>query len=313
MKDNPQVKLYNPLWSGEDTDVVDLDKIEFLKGNPFLYDPLNSPYIVSSIEDYRIKYKKNYQAFGHLIRNATYSRYRRRRIAKKAFLLWEKDVKKTQEKKIIEGSSVIETSADIKIKPFSWGMILLLWLMLILLVFIHGLTNGLLVKAFGGNFFVQMENLLYTLFSKKPWIKLVMDSSLYIIIIALIYARYYNVNIQDFKKITNSAQHILERNTRILDKEYEKKIKKAKAYYMTNVLKKNYTFAPYAINLVCEGKIGNQTLDTISQTIIDKSSHFKKKKTWLLLFKTLLIILSIAGTLTVVVYVIYEVVKTFIF
>jgi len=85
MKDNPQVKLYNPLWSGEDTDVVDLDKIEFLKGNPFLYDPLNSPYIVSSIEDYRIKYKKNYQAFGHLIRNATYSRYRRRRIAKKAF------------------------------------------------------------------------------------------------------------------------------------------------------------------------------------------------------------------------------------
>ena len=103
MKDNPQVKLYNPLWSGEDTDVVDLDKIEFLKGNPFLYDPLNSPYIVSSIEDYRIKYKKNYQAFGHLIRNATYSRYRRRRIAKKAFLLWEKDVKKTQEKKIIEG------------------------------------------------------------------------------------------------------------------------------------------------------------------------------------------------------------------
>ncbi len=313
MKDNSQVKLYNPSWAEEDTEITDLGKIEFLKGNPFLYDPLNSPYIVSSIEDYRIKYKKDYQSFGHLIRNATYSRYRRRRIAKKAFSFWEKDIQKAQEKRIIESSSVIETSGNIKIKPFSWKAILLLWLMLIILMFIACLTNGLFVRAFGNNFFVQMANLLNNGFSINPWIKLIMNVTLYLVIIALIYAKYYNVNIQDFKKITNSAHYILEKNTRILDKEYEKKIKKAKTYYMTSVLRKNYTFAPYTINLVCEGKIGNQTLDTISQAIIDKSSNFKKKKVWFLLFKSLLIILSIAGTLLVVAYVIYEVIKTFIF
>ncbi|MDD2492801.1 MAG: hypothetical protein RBR48_00265 [Bacilli bacterium] len=313
MKDNPQVKLYSSSWAEEDSETVDLGRIEFLKGNPFLYNPLNSPYIVSSIEDYRIKYKKDYQAFGYLIRNATYSRYRRRRIAKKTFVFWEKDIKKAQETRVIESTSVIETSGDIKVKRFSGKFKLLLWLMLILLIFIACLTNGLFTKTFGGNFFVQMENLLTNGFIENNWMKVIMNVTLYLIIVTLIYARYYNINIQDFKKITNCAHYMLERNTRILDKEYEKKIKKAKKYYTTSVLKKNYTFAPYAMNLVCEGKIGNQTLDTISQAVIEKSSNFKKKKFWVLLIKNLLMLLSIIGTLLVVVYVIYEVIKKFIF
>ena len=64
--------------------------------------------------------------------------------------------------------------------------------------------------------------------------------------------------------------------------------------------------------MVCEGKIGNQTLDKISQEVIDKSSNFKKKKFWFQLFKNLLVLLSIIGTLLVIVYVVYEVVKNFI-
>lgn len=313
MKDSLQAKLYSPSWAEEDTETVDLGKIEFLKGNPFLYNPLNSPYIITSIEDYRIKYKKDYQAFGYLIRNATYSRYRRRRIAKKTFAYWEKDLKKAQETRVIESNSVIETSGDIKIKRFSTKFKLLLWFMLIILIFISSLANGLLVKTFGSNFFVQMENLLSNGFLLNSWIKIILDISLYLIIITLLYARYYNMNIQDFKRITDCAHFMLEKNTRLLEKEYEKKIKKAKTYYITNVLRKNYTFTPYAMNLVCEGKIGNQTLEAISQAIIDKSSNFKKKKFWFTFSRNLLILLSIIGTLSVVVYVIYEVIKKFIF
>lgn len=312
MKNNSQVKIYNPAWVEEETGTLDLGRLEFLKGNPFLYNPLNSPYIVSSIEDYQIKYKKDYKTFGSLVRNATFSRGRRKRIARKAFDFWDNDIKKAQEARVTTGASVIETSGNIKVKKFSVKIKLLLWLMLTILILINYLGNGFFVRTFGGDFFALMKSLINTGFSTNSWLKIIMNITLYVIIITLIYAKYFNINIQDFKRITDSAHSMLDKNTRILDREYEKKIKKTEKYYVTNIYKKNYTFPPYLMNMVCEGKIGNQTLDKISQEVIDKSSNFKKKKFWFQLFKNLLVLLSIIGTLLVIVYVVYEVVKNFI-
>ena len=313
MKDNPKIKVYNPTWSQEEEETIDTGKIEALKGNPFLYNPLTSPYIINSIEDYRIKYKKDFQSFGSLVRNATFSRRKRRKIAKKAFIAWDKDVKKAQETRVVESMSVVETSSDIGIKKFSGKMIAFLIFSLLLMVFIICISNGFFTYTFGGEFFQRMRVIIVSGFENYSWIKIVMDSSIYVIIITLIYSSFYNMVLKDFQKSNSYAQELLEKSTRILDKEYEKKIKKAEKYYLSSVMKKNYTFAPYSMTQVCECKVNKQSIEKISQTVIDKSKKFKSNKFIYVMTKNILIIVSFIIIFGIVSYVLYEVVKNLIF
>ena len=309
------VKIFSPFVEEkvDDNAMLDTSKIEYLKGNPFLYNSLTSPYIIDSIEEYKVKYKKEFVSFGSMIRNATYSKNKRRRITKKVFKELEKDAGKFQEKKTNESLSIVENSSNISYKRFSKLMIFILIMSLILLMTITSFINGFILTIFDSVILERISAILSICFETQKWMFIVMNITLYTIIVTLIYSRFYGIVSKDFIRNTMYAQGYLERNTKNLDREYSRKISKAKKYYLNNIKTKNYVFAPYPMNLVGEGKLSSKNIESISNAILEKTTKFKKNKLLFTISKYVLIIISISGSLMVISFSIYEVIKNLVF
>lgn len=261
----------------------------YLYTNPFLYNPETTNVVVHSIEDFMIAVKSDNIALGDVVRNPKYSPHQRKKIINKAFKNWRKEylVKKNQTFK--ENDKVVEIIGEISYLDYSWKTKLIIGLIFVLLLFLV-VTDSLiwnLIKQ--GSFGYLFYNSLVMMYENMNWLKLLGNIGIYLSLILIFYSTIYSFIIRDFRKNYKLAQSFLTNSEVTISREFNKKYRKARKYYVKRVNNKKYPFfPPLSIEEVQEGKVNITIFNEICKATIDRAYIVKKSKPYITAMKKIL-------------------------
>mgnify|MGYP000872857325 CR=1 FL=1 len=284
----------------------------FLRGNPFLYNSKTSPYQAFSIEDYLIKIKKEEIAFGDVVRNPRFSTYKRRRIVKRAFKTWNNDYLFKKKTTFKENEKVVEIIGEINYLKFPTKLKIILYCMFALLLFLVGTKSFLWGKMIHGNFGYHVNSTLIKMWSSKYYMVIVANISIYLTLLLIFFSTIYTFIIKDFRRNYHLAQNFLENSEVTISRDYQKKYRRARLYYLKNINKKKRPyFPPLDISEVEEGEVNIQIFNDICQATINRAYFVKKSKPYLIAVKNILVYLSMGGSIFVIVMTLYYLVISF--
>lgn len=301
---------YGPSINNNNIGVVNNDSAlaMMLRGNPFLYNSQTTPFKVTSLEEYLIKVKKEEIAFGDVLRNPKFSFRKRKCIIKKAFKTWNKDYTKKKDKAFEENDKVIEVIGEINYLKFKTSVKVILYLLFVVMLFIVGTSSVLWDKITSGKFGYSLQQTIINMFVKSPWLQMVGNITIYLIIIVIFYSTIYTLILRDFKQNYKLAQNFLNRSETTISRSYKKKWTKARRYYLSLLNKKKPYFAPLPIEDVEEGDINISIFNSICQATIDRAYKMKKSKPYIMFLKTVLVFTSIGGSVVVLLFTIINLV-----
>lgn len=289
--------------------VVEADplKTEYLRTNPFLYNPEKAKFPIFSIEDFLIKVGKEEMAFGDAIRNSEFSLLKRRRIVKKAFRTWNKSYSMAKTATFSESDKMVEVIGEVSALKFSWKLKLILCLLFVLTLFLSEI-NSYLWQSFAltrfGNYF---HNVLFNMYSENIWLKTVGNLTVYIILFTIFYSSFYSMISRDFSRNYRLAQKYLDSSERSISRSYKKRWKNARRYYLKALRSyKTPYFPPLNIEEIQEGELNIDVFKQICQVLVDRAYKYKKSKPVLNVLKTVLMFLSISGSGTILVFTVFN-------
>lgn len=295
----------NPLTS------IDSGKATFLRGNPFLYNPQTAVYQINSLEEYLIKAGRIEMAFGDVIRNPEFSDSKRRKYVKKAFRKWNKDYNSKKKIAFSENDKIVEVIGEISYLKFSWKMKILLYFLFIFLLIVVGSSSYIWTFFARSSVGLYFQNVLNDLYSSFAWLQIVGNLSIYIILTSIFYASIYSIISKDFSKNYQLAQSYLNRSEKTISRTYTKKFRKARKYYLSHMRKrKNKYYPPLGIEEIQEGDMSIDIFRQICQVLVERSYRYKKSKPFVVGFRNVLILLSIAGAACLFVFLVYGMILT---
>lgn len=281
----------------------------FLRSNPFLYNPETTSVVVDTIEDFLIKTKKDEIALGDILRNPKYTPKQRKKIIKGAFKNWYKDYNVKKNKTFKENDKVIQVIGEISYLEYTWKSKLLLLVTFLVLLFLvitdSIIWNNLKETSFGYTMYKSITQ-MYQNFS---WLKIVGNVGIYISLTLIFYSTIYSFIIKDFRKNYKLAQDFLTSSEVSISREFKKKFRKARNYYIKRVDDKKYPFfPPLDIAEVQEGKMNITIFNEICNATIDRAYIVKKSKPYITALNSTLRFSSYASALVVLALSIYTIV-----
>ena len=105
------------------------------------------------------------------------------------------------------------------------------------------------------------------------------------------------------------SKNILKKAYEHVTKDYKRKYKKVRKYYLNKIKENRVVFPGYDINLVGEGKENLEVYEEVSKATVEKARAFKNTKLIYIITKYILVILSMISSLLVIIYIIYETIK----
>lgn len=281
----------------------------YLRGNPFLYNPKTDNVVVSSLEDFIIKAKKEEMAFGDVIRNPKFSPKQRKKIIKKAFISWKKEYTEKKNQTFKENDKVIEVIGDISYLEYTIKAKLLLIFIFILLLFLvvtdSALWELIKQKTFGYTIYMSITQM----YGKMNWLKIVGNVGVYACLVLIFYSSIYSFIIKDFRKNYKLAQAFLTNSEVSISRDFKKKYNKAKRYYLKRINNKKYPFfPPLNIEEVQEGKMNITIFNEICKATIDRAYVVKKSKPYFSALNNILKFLGYGCAIIIVALSLYSII-----
>lgn len=267
----------------------------YLHTNPFLYNPQINNIKVHSIEDFIISVKREQIALGDLIRNPKYTPKQRKKYINKAFKTWKKEYILKKNTAFRENDKVVEVIGEISYLEYSWKAKLIIIISFILLL-LFVVTDSIIWNSFKqGSFGYSLYISIVNMYNNMSWLKVVGNLGIYLTLILIFYSGIYSFIIKDFKKNYKLAQSFLSNSEGSISREFNKKYRKSRRYYLKRVNNKKYPyFPPLGIEEVQEGKMNITIFNEICKATIDRAYIVKKTKPYITAFKVILQISGIA-------------------
>ena len=283
-KDHPlidEIAASETMFPNQDTNSETV-LTNFLRTNPFLYNPHTSKVVVETIEDFIIKAKKEDIAFGDILRNPKYTPKQRKKIIKKAYKTWKQEYTEKKNKTFKENDKVIEVIGEVSYLEYSWKAKLVLLITFVLLLFLvitdSFIWNALKQTSFGYTIYKS----IIQMYERLNWLKIVGNVGIYMCLILIFYSTIYSFVIKDFRKNYKLAQDFLTNSEVSISRNFNKKYKKARRYYLKRVDNKKYPFfPPLDIKEVQEGKINITIFNEICNATINRAYVMKKSKPYI--------------------------------
>lgn len=281
----------------------------YLHTNPFLYNPETTDVVVHSIEDFMIEVKREKMAFGDVLRNPKFKPKQRKKIIKRAFKKWRKDYLQKKNQTFKENDKVVEIIGELEFSESSLKTKLLIGLVFVLLMFLV-ITDSLVWNVLKeGSFGYVIYKSITLMYEKMMWLKIVGNLGIYLTLILIFHSSIYAFIIKDFKKNYKLAQAFLNNSEKTISREFNKKYKKARRYYLKRINNKKYPFfPPLNIEEVQEGKMNIKIFNEICKATIDRAYVVKKSKPYINSFKMLLQITGFVSAGIIVVMTLYNVI-----
>lgn len=281
----------------------------YLHSNPFLYNPELNPLIVYSIEDFIVHYKYEKYALGDVIRNPKFTIRQRKKIVKRSFGDWKKEYNLKKNKAFKENDKVIEVIGDVTYIEYTFIQKILLLLVFIGLLFLV-VTDSLIwswIKT--GGFGYNIYQTIYNMYIDMPWLKIVGNVGIYLSLLLIFFSIIYTIIIKDFRKNYALAQSFLTNSESSISRDFNKKYKKARRYYLKRVdnVKHPY-FPPLEMEEVQEGKMNITIFKDICDSIIDRAYKIKKMKPYIVFLKKIIEYSTYASAITVLALSLYSMV-----
>lgn len=294
----------DPVIAFQDSAVVATElpeeKARALRGNPFLYNAERSGTEVYSIEDFLVTYKKREYLLGDIIRNARFPLRVRKKVFKKTFRLWRRDYVKKKKQVFRENFRTVEVVKSIGNIKLPFYIELAIWAMFAAMIFIAGIDSPLWQKIARGRFGMFLREALDAMYASAPWLGIVANISIYLLIVLIIHSLFFRIIIKDYRKYYREANDYLTRSETQINREYKKKRKKAYKYYMRYLKKKSTPYyPPLDINEIQEGEVNIEVFDIVSKATVNRSYRLMKAEPALKVIKSILLILSIVGLVVV--------------
>ncbi len=281
----------------------------YLRGNPFLYNPKTDTVVVNSLEDFIIKAKKEEIAFGDVLRNPKYSPHRRKRIIKTAFKNWKNEYNQKKNQTFKENDKVIEVIGDISYLEYSWKAKLVLLITFIVLLFLAVTDSALWNLIKQGTFGYTIYSSLVQMYTNMYWLKIVGNVGVYLCLFLIFYSSIYSYVIKDFRKNYKLAQSFLTNSEASISRDFKKKYNKARRYYLKRINNKKYPyFPPLGIEEVQEGKMNITIFNEICKVTIDRAYVVKRSKPYFSAVNTTLRFLGYGCALVLVVMSLYNII-----
>lgn len=283
-------------------------KASYLRSNPFNFREDKTLVKIYSIEDYLIKIDNVELSFGDVIRNPYYSRRKKKKVVRKSFKTWNKDYFRQKNEAFKESAKSIAVIDDLVYPKIKLGITILILICLVFLFFMTASSrfwDKFSLTPFG-SYFKIIINGLYLDF---PWLKLVVNISIYLVILLIFYSYFFSSYSSNFTKNYEMVESFLKDSKSVISKNYKKKYKKAYKYYKKAVSNpKEPHFAPLDIEEVQEGNVSVGVFKEASRSTVNRAYRFKKLKPILVFIKNILLILSFLGSLVVLGLLLYKMV-----
>lgn len=285
-------------------DGISNDYKKALHLNPFLYSMKNPEYKIASIEEFYINIKKESKAFGAIIRGQDYKVGKKLKITKKAFKTWLTDFIKNKDR-------ILNPADDkMQIKDFYlfskitvWHIIGLVFTFIILaiLLFKPGTMWTSIVST-------KVNNGIDQAFSNGT-IVLVTKLTLILAFVGLLYSAIYNRINNENKRINKQRFHLYQSANKTVEKEFKQKFKYARKYYLKNVRKDKFAYAPLPIEKTAISKVDLKEIEALTDAFFMKTNKLKKQKKYFYMLKFLTVHLSLLSGFFIFGYVIYCIIK----
>jgi len=286
----------------------DATHVNYLEGNPFLYDPVITNKLVSSLEDFLIEVDDEKIAFGDVLRNPKFKPRKRYKIVRKTFKAWKKDYQIKKKQAFSENEKVVQIIGELSYLNYSWKLKLAIYLIFILMLFLVVTDSTLWLFLKGKSFGYLVYKSLNTMYQNKSYLKIVGNFGIYITLILIIYSSIYSFVIRNFQKNYKIAKSFLNNSERTINKEFKRKYTKAKRYYLKRINSKKYPFfPPLRIEEVQEGKMSIKIFNDICKVTIDRAYRIKKTKPILKFLNILLQSLGFACFIVILAMSIYNI------
>lgn len=301
-----QSHLEHPLNDNVNEDGISDEVKKILHNNPFLYNLRNPEYRVTSIEDYYIDVKKDTKAFGAVIRGQGYRRWQKRRYTKKAFKKWRQDFLANKDRVLnAEEKETRKQELLVKIKFWYYLGLVFLFFFIALLMF----KPGLMWTSLGNKaWFNKVDFGIDEAFSHQ-WFYQFTQWILIVIICGLYFGTIYRRINQEHKKINIDRFNLYEKSDRIINKEFKKKYKRTRKYYLQNIRKEKNIFGPLPIEETAIEKVDLKEIEAVTAAYVNKTINLRKYKKYFYLLKYLTIYGALISGIFIFGYVVYFIIK----
>lgn len=293
-------------------DIQDEAKSSYLKGNPFFHHLRESNYAIENIEEFYVKYKKNFLTIDELVRYSGYKVGLKRKIIKSNFMSWKKDYLK-EKKQVFKGldrSFTMLQEIDIKeskgIKRFIYIVLF------VFLALIHFNQTNVFEWIFGAS---------NTFLIQEAYVQIIMEFSFIPFVVATVFYGFFLwilvVHITDgvqrkYRKDQVYGKSIIEGSKSTLDKEFSKRFKKVLQYYFKKVCSNPKRNPPIKMDKVSPSSSLTQ-LEVIKDKLIDSGAQLKKYLWLIRSSRFILFYFSIIGVAAVVLLQVFVIVKGLFF
>lgn len=283
-----------------------------LHDNPFMYNYKKATFKVTSIEEFYIfTAKKKTAPLGAVLRGNEIKRNKRKPLIQKAFAKWKKEFIKKKEQTLTKEDSKMSVVGEVVAQKIPFMTPILLGLIFFIVCFFRFQMGDFWTLWPDAAWFVNVQTGLDTAFS-QPWMDLASSATLYMAIIALLYAGIYNSVIGEFKKISSISKALYKKYAADIQKDFKKKFRNTRNYYLRATSKRDpRKVAIYPIEKTAQGNIDLESVESMTEMYMIKSAQIKKRKGILGMFKFLTIYVAYLGGIGIVGYVLYSIVISF--
>ena len=298
----------HPLMDTINDDGISDEAKTALHTNPFLYNTKKPTYKITSIEEFYIDVKKETKAFGAVIRGQAYKVNKKVTFTKKAFKKWHQDFLSNQERILnpvddkmqIKGMYIFN-----KIRLWQYLSLIFIFIFIALVLY----KPGLMWTTFENKaLFNKMLNGINEAFQNKT-VRMIAQAVIYLIITGLFYATFYNSIIKEHRKYNLERYTLYKDAKKTVTKEFNKKFKFARKYYLKNIRKDKYAYAPLTIEKTAIEKVDLKEIETITEAYQNKTNILKKQKKYFYIIKFLTIHGALFSGIFIIGYVVYFIIK----
>ncbi len=283
-----------------------------LQGNPFMYNYKKCMHKAVSIEEFYIPVKKEMMPLGAVFRSQTLDRGKRRKWIKKAFKKWKSEFTVNKTDLLQKENDKVFVVGDVAVLNISFVSIIMMFLIMII-------TGSMVFKT--GSIWVSLAASTQPMVMKiatgitnafaPSWAVLIAKATFPVVIVALFYAAFHNGLISEFKKTSSHSLSAYKASSIQIEKDFKKKFKKTRSYYLSKIGKNPMKVAPLGIEKTASGDVDFEEVAKIADSYVKKAAFLKRNKGKLLTFRFLTTALAFGCGLFVVGYTLYSIVIEF--
>ena len=286
------------------TEGISDEMYEVLHTNPFMFNVDKSKYVIYSVEEFYVQTKKKETSpLGSVFRGNDYSKFQKKRIIKRAFKDWRNDFNLNKKQILSLNEDQITVVGDVtpaKIKLIHYLSFGIIFIFISMLMYRQG---EMWEKAWTAKINEGISNALLV-----PWVSILGQAALLALIVAMMASSIYNEIINNYKQLSNDAPMLYKQAKEKVEKDFNKKYKETRKYYLKHLRRYNATVPTLMIAKTAVGEVDFDDIQKMTNVYVQKTANLKRKKTLMKIFNILTRYIPYFLSIVFVGYIIYSII-----